>query len=67
LIIKTSSYVINREAIDWYPVRRFPVMKFRFKSLTGPNGIMLAYHRAALGLLPVTESFVLPPDSGAAL
>ena len=42
-----------------------PVSKVQFEPLTRHNGIILAYRRAALPL-PETESFVLPPDPGAA-
>jgi hypothetical protein len=37
-------------------------LNVQFKSLTRHSRVILTYHRAATGLLPVTESFVLPPD-----
>jgi hypothetical protein len=71
---KINALCPNREIIDLYPVRRLPAINVQlnvqlnaqFKSLTRHNRVILTYHRAATGRLPVTESFVLPPDSGAA-
>jgi hypothetical protein len=75
---KINALCHNREIIDLYPVRRLPAINVQlnvqlnaqlnaqFKSLTRHNRVILTYHRAATGRLPVTESFVLPPDSGAA-